>query len=205
MIGVAGAPCRKNCAVVAASSGARVFGGTNGPCSQLIVSQHRPGVVGCAAGRSDGERRADGRARRYDTAAGARRDGAGRRHFADHRFGGRLLLGRAGCFEHTKGVTQALSGYSGGKKETRITRSSARTDWPRRVGRGDLRPKTDFLRQDFADLFFSCAQPDRVELSRSRRGPATARPSFMLTTSRNASPRPISPSSIRPAFFQARL
>ena len=41
------------------------------------------------------------------------------------RAGGRLLLGRQGVFQHVKGVTGAVSGYAGGRKNTASTRPSA--------------------------------------------------------------------------------
>ena len=82
---------------------------------------------------------------------------------------GGCFWGVQGVFEHTKGVTQAVSGYSGGKKETaHYQMVGTEHDRPRRVGSGHIRSEADFLRQDFADLFFGRSQPDRAELSGPR-------------------------------------
>ena len=58
------------------------------------------------------------RARRVDSGAGHRRPapaGAGSQTVV---LAGGCFWGVQGVFEHTKGVTRAVSGYSGGKKET---------------------------------------------------------------------------------------
>ena len=82
---------------------------------------------------------------------------------------GGCFWGVQAVFQHTKGVTSAVSGYAGGDKATahyEMVGSGAHR--PRRVGRGDLRPAADFLRQDFADLLLGRAQSDRAQLPGSR-------------------------------------
>ena len=71
---------------------------------------------------------------------------------------GGCFWGVQGVFEHTKGVIRAVSGYSGGSKETaHYEMVGTETDRPRRVGAGHIRSETDFIWQDFADLFFGRA------------------------------------------------
>ena len=61
-------------------------------------------------------------------------------------------------FEHTKGVTQAVSGYSGGKKDTAHYEmvSTGRTGHAESVS-VTYDPQRDFLRQNSADLFLGRA------------------------------------------------
>ena len=98
--------------------------------------------------------------------AGARSSRAGRRRTADRRARRRLLLGRAGAsIEHTKGVTQAVSGYAGGKKDTAHYEmvGTGRTGHAESV-QVTFDPQQISLRQNPADLFLGRAQSDRAQL-----------------------------------------
>ncbi len=78
---------------------------------------------------------------------------------------GGCFWGVQAVFQHTKGVTAAVSGYAGGDKIHGALRTGRhRPHRPRRIRRGDLRPEANFLRQNPADLFLGSARPDRAQL-----------------------------------------
>ena len=85
---------------------------------------------------------------------------------------GGCFWGVQAVYEHTKGVTQAVSGYSGGPKETAHYEmvGTGRTGHAESVS-VTYDPQQISLRQDFADLFFGRAQSDRAELSGARQRP----------------------------------
>ena len=62
---------------------------------------------------------------------------------------GGCFWGIQAVYQHTDGVKQAISGYSGGTKQSANYQQVS----------GDIRSPEDFLRQDFADFLFGRTQP----------------------------------------------
>ncbi len=71
---------------------------------------------------------------------------------------GGCFWGVQAVFEHTKGVTKAVSGYAGGKKDTAHYEmvGTGRTGHAESVS-GHVRSAADFVRQDLADLLLGRA------------------------------------------------
>ena len=77
---------------------------------------------------------------------------------------GGCFWGVQAVYQHTKGVTKALSGYAGGdKKDADYDRVSAGRTQPCRGCAGDVRPEGDLLRQDPANLLLGGARPDPAQ------------------------------------------
>ena len=120
---------------------------------------------------------------------------------------GGCFWGVQGVFQHVKGVTSAVSGYAGGDKKTahyETVEHAARpgTRNPCRSPSIRARSATDGILQ----IYFSVAH-DPTELN--RQGPDFGHPVSLgdLPETRRAgarSPRPTSPSSIRPRVFEPR-
>ena len=116
---------------------------------------------------------------------------------------GGCFWGVQGVFQHVKGVTMAVSGYSGGDADTahyRIVGTGATghaesveiTYDPSQVTYGKI-----------LQIYFSVAQIRRRRTARVRTtGPSTARRSSRPTRRRRRSRRTTSPSSTRPACFR---
>ena len=80
-------------------------------------------------------------------------------------FAGGCFWGVQGVFQHVKGVTKAVSGYTGGDKDTAVYEMvGSRPDRPRRNGRDHLRPVQGDLWPAAAGLFLGRPQPDPAEL-----------------------------------------
>ncbi len=76
---------------------------------------------------------------------------------------GGCFWGMQAVYEHTKGVTQAVSGYAGGQKDTAHYQTvSTGTTGHAEIGFSDVRSARDFLRKDSANLLFRGSQPDRA-------------------------------------------
>ena len=119
---------------------------------------------------------------------------------------GGCFWGVQAVFQHTKGVTSAVSGYAGGEKQTAhyemVGSGQHRT---RRVGRRDLRSAADFATARFC----KSTSPSRIirpsSTAKDRTSARnTGRPSSMPTTSRRDSLTPTSPSSTRRMPFRGR-
>ena len=148
------------------------------------------GVLGSS---SHGSRRArDARA-----GAGDRRGAAP--HLETAVVAGGCFWGVQGVFQHVKGVTQALSGYSGGSAANAHYRSCRhRRDRPCGIGADHVRSARRELWQDFADLFFGRDRPDRIEPSGPGRRHAISLVDFRRQRrDRGRSRKPISRSSTR--------
>ena len=77
---------------------------------------------------------------------------------------GGCFWGVQGVFQHTAGVVNAVSGYAGGSKATAdYTMVSTGATGHAEIGRDQIRPEEDQLRQDPADLLLGRARPDPVE------------------------------------------
>ena len=119
---------------------------------------------------------------------------------------GGCFWGVQGVFQHTAGVVNAVSGYAGGSRRPPTTTwSSTGATGHAGIGRDQIRPDEDQLRQDPADLLLGGARPDPVEPP----GPGhaarnTARRSSPPLTSRRRWRRPISPSSTPPKSTGSR-
>jgi len=80
---------------------------------------------------------------------------SGLRRHPDRGHCGRLFLGRAGRFQHTAGVVNAVSGYCRRQQgDSRLHHGFHRDHRPRRIRRDQVRSEEDQLRQDPADLLF---------------------------------------------------
>ena len=86
-------------------------------------------------------------------------------------FAGGCFWGVQAVFQHTLGVTSAVSGYAGGTPAapTYEQVSSGGTGHAE-IRRDHLRSEADLLRPPVADLFFGGARPDTVEPAGPRRG-----------------------------------
>ena len=77
---------------------------------------------------------------------------------------GGCFWGVQAVFQHVKGVTQAVSGYAGGAKDTaHYEVVSSGTHRPRRVGAGHVRSAADLVRPHPADLLLGGARSDPAQ------------------------------------------
>ena len=77
---------------------------------------------------------------------------------------GGCFWGVQGVFQHTEGVTSAVSGYAGGSVDTaRYEMVGARQDRARRGGQDHVRPAPDQLRPLAAGILLGGARPDPAE------------------------------------------
>ena len=118
---------------------------------------------------------------------------------------GGCFWGVQAVFQHTKGVTQAVSGYAGGEQKTAHYEmvGSGRTGHAESV-QVTFDPK-QISYGKILQIYFSVAH-NPTELNRQGPTPVrnTAPPSSMPTTTRSASPRPISRNSTMPTPTAAR-
>ena len=118
---------------------------------------------------------------------------------------GGCFWGVQAVFQHTKGVTQAVSGYAGGEQKTAHYEmvGSGRPAMPNPCRSRSIRSRFPTARCCGSISRWRTTRPSSTVRVRT---PArnTAPPSSMPTTTRSASPRPISRSSIRPTPSAAR-